>query len=315
MNICLLQKCLKSGILCVREMMRKMRCDVNIELNEGKPIKIRYAHENITPDTYFDRLHKHSCCEICIPISGDMIHTANGKSYSLKRGDVFFCRPGDLHYGSCHAESLYERYALWIPRSIFSELRVDALAFLDFESLQNHNVFRIRKARRDIFFSMLEALKPSLMSGNSANKLALYGKVAEILAFLSSEAKAYVKEYAADIERSAPPALVNRAMLCIRDNFAHLNGVNEIAEKLHINRDHLSRLFKKHTEMTIHEYLLNVRIHESKMMLLKGCGVTETAFSCGFNSTSYFIKVFFEHTGKTPNEFKKSRALLISEAE
>lgn len=291
-----------------------MRYDVKLKLNDGNSIKIRYAQEHVTPDTYFDHLHAHSWYEICIIVSGDMLHLANEKTYSLRRGDVFICRPGDLHYAVCREDSVYERFAFWLPVSAFSDLRYDVFSFMHQDLLKDYNLFRISKANREVFFKLLDSLKPALVSGKDANSLFLYGKVAEITAFLSNEAKEYVRTHPNPQPYINIPTLVNRAMIYIRDNFAHVKGVSEIADNLHINRDYLSRIFKKHTEMTIHDYLINVRLNESKIMLLRGAGVTETAFACGFNSTSYFIRVFVKSMGKTPNEFKKSGKILISEA-
>ena len=37
-------------------------------------------------------------------------------------------------------------------------------------------------------------------------------------------------------------------------------------------------------------------------------GVTETAYACGFNSTSYFIRVFTRSTGMTPAKYRAAAA-------
>lgn len=292
-----------------------MRLDTIVRLKNNKNLKIRYACEKVSPDTYFDHLHSHDFCEICIVLSGDMLHIAKDKSYFLRPGDVFFCRPGDKHYAFCRGDSIYERFALWLPRSIFSEVTDDALPFMDDPLLREFNLFRVRKERRDALFALLEALKPLLLSEKGETHLVLYGKLAELVTFISAEAKQYTGRYAngEELPRRNLPGLVNHTIIYIRDNFANLNGVSEIAESLHIHRDHLSRTFKKHTGMTVHEYLLNVRINESRTMLLSGASVTETAFACGFNSTSYFIKVFTHANGMTPSKFKKSGYSILTE--
>lgn len=288
--------------------------DIDIGLKNGGRIKIRYAREDVSPETYFDHLHEHDCCEICMIKSGSMLHIANGKAYTLRRGDVFFSRPGELHYAFCHETSVYERYALWLPREIFSEPQGDALGFLFMPALAAANLFRVREGRCDEMFAMLDKLRPYL-SAEQPDKLTAYGITAGIISFLSTEAEAYVGSRPEELLPSNIPPIVNRAILYIRENYRQPGGVKYIADSFHMNCDYLSRVFRRYTGQTLHEYLVNVRIRESRIMLKRGCGVTETAFACGFNSTSYFIKVFFAAVGQTPAAFRRSGKQFVYKTE
>jgi len=57
--------------------------------------------------------------------------------------------------------------------------------------------------------------------------------------------------------------------------------------------------------MTFTDFVNNYRINQAKIFLLKDYSVTEVCFQVGFESLSYFNKLFKQHTGETPSEFKK----------
>ena len=292
-----------------------MRYDRTIELCGGRSIKLRYAREAVTPETYFDHLHSHRFFEICIPLSGEMLHMANGVQYMLKKGDVFFCRPGDEHYAFCREASVYERYAVWLPADAFSEVTPDALGFMRSDKLASENFFRIRPERQEAFFSRLGRIGELMLSDPEADDLALFGASAGLVARIAEEARDCLGERGGAPAGRIPP-LVSRVSLYVRENFGQPIGVAEIAGHFSINRDYLSRLFRIHTGTTLHGYLVFIRIKAAKDLLSAGAGVTETAFACGFNSTSYFIKVFSAETGVTPARFcdrNREKALIQKE--
>ena len=285
---------------------KNMRYDRTVELVGGRCLKLRYAREEVTPETYFDHLHSHRFFEICIPLSGEMLHMANGVQYMLRRGDVFFCRPGDEHFAFCREASVYERYAVWLPADAFSDVTPDALGFMKSEKLDSKNFFRILPERQEAFFSMLDGIGRLLKSDTRAGDLSVFGATAGLVSGIAAEADNCLGEYGGTSAGRVPP-LVSRVILYVRENFGQPIGVAEIADNFNVNRDYLSRLFRVHTGTTLHGYLVFVRLRAAKDLLSAGAGVTETAFACGFNSTSYFIKVFSAETGVTPARFCESR--------
>lgn len=59
----------------------------------------------------------------------------------------------------------------------------------------------------------------------------------------------------------------------------------------------------KHTPI---DYLNYYRIEcACEMLSTKDISIKEAAISCGFNDTSYFIKVFHKYKGVTPKQFTK----------
>lgn len=91
----------------------------------------------------------------------------------------------------------------------------------------------------------------------------------------------------------------------IHENHDKKPNVNEIAKIVSLSTPAFCRYFKKQTNMTFTDFVNNYRINQAKIFLLKDYSVTEVCFQVGFESLSYFNKLFKQHTGETPSEFKK----------
>lgn len=91
----------------------------------------------------------------------------------------------------------------------------------------------------------------------------------------------------------------------IHENYDKKTNVNQIAEIVSLSTPAFCRYFKKQTNMTFTDFVNNYRINQAKIFLLKDSSITEVCFQVGFESLSYFNKLFKQHVGETPSEFKK----------
>ena len=79
--------------------------------------------------------------------------------------------------------------------------------------------------------------------------------------------------------------------------------VEEIAEKLNLDRRYLSRLFKEKTGQTMQEYLISVRMEAAKKQLSRGASVAETAKLSGYEDVCNFSKMFKRSFGVSPGRW------------
>lgn len=95
----------------------------------------------------------------------------------------------------------------------------------------------------------------------------------------------------------------------INNNFAHLNSIDQIADTFYISKGHLCRFFKKHMDITVIDYLNNIKIKNAcKYITTTNMNMTEIASACGFNSSAYFSKIFKSIMGKTPKQYQKDNS-------
>nr|WP_314495810.1 AraC family transcriptional regulator [uncultured Chryseobacterium sp.] len=92
----------------------------------------------------------------------------------------------------------------------------------------------------------------------------------------------------------------------ISENYDKNPNVNVIAETVSLSTSAFCRYFKKQTNMTFTDFVNNYRINQAKILLLQNLCITEVCFQVGFESISYFNKLFKNHIGETPTAFKKT---------
>ncbi len=82
-------------------------------------------------------------------------------------------------------------------------------------------------------------------------------------------------------------------------------SITDIAAYVHLNPSYLSKLFKKECGISVSEYISKQRLEAAENMLkYSDYTYSEIASTLMFASQSYFIKVFREHTGITPKEYR-----------
>ena len=101
------------------------------------------------------------------------------------------------------------------------------------------------------------------------------------------------------------PKLIQQAKFFLTENYASEITLEQMARKLGISPSYLSRLFQKEFGVSFSAYLTTVRL-ENAVSLLRHTSlqIAEIAYRCGFKDSSYFIKTFRQHYGKTPGNFR-----------
>ena len=103
----------------------------------------------------------------------------------------------------------------------------------------------------------------------------------------------------------------DRLAIIVKDNLDNENfGVNELAEELGMSRSMLHRKLKKIIGKSASDYISEKRLEKAKE-LLESTDLTaaEIAYKAGFNSPSYFNKVFKKHYQVSPGDLRKDKHL------
>ena len=88
--------------------------------------------------------------------------------------------------------------------------------------------------------------------------------------------------------------------------YAHYAGVEELAERLGVTKEHFVRAFKKDMGETPGKYLTRVRLENACLYLRsRDYSVDFVAGLCGFSCGNYFDKVFRRACGMTPLEYRR----------
>ncbi len=111
-----------------------------------------------------------------------------------------------------------------------------------------------------------------------------------------------------NIESESPSEQFIRKALEIVDQ--HLSNsaftVEQFQEEMAMSRMQLHRKLKALIGFSASEFIRDIRLQRAADLLgQNGISVSEVAYSCGFNSTSYFTQCFKEKYGKSPSQYLK----------
>ena len=100
--------------------------------------------------------------------------------------------------------------------------------------------------------------------------------------------------------------LVEAAVGYIREHYTDPQlTAGYLAEQLEVHSSKLSREFKQRTGTGVLEYIGLIRLEAAKQLLAAGHTVGDTAVAVGYYNSRPLIRLFQEHEGITPSQYKK----------
>lgn len=105
------------------------------------------------------------------------------------------------------------------------------------------------------------------------------------------------------------PAGVERAVAYIEEHFAGELSTVDLAEAAGISEPHLHTLFRTHLTSTPHQFLLERRIREARLLLAgSDRPIKSIATQCGFANIETFYRCFKKLAGMPPKAYRERHA-------
>lgn len=100
---------------------------------------------------------------------------------------------------------------------------------------------------------------------------------------------------------NAPLDPVETALSIIRSEYMTALTVQQIADRIHLERTYFSDLFRRRVGMSPKQYLFDYRMQQAQHLLVSGYSVTVTATSVGYRDVYTFSKMFRRRFGYPPS--------------
>jgi AraC family transcriptional regulator len=98
---------------------------------------------------------------------------------------------------------------------------------------------------------------------------------------------------------------IDRAKHFILQNYADDISIEDIAKASHVSPFHFSRVFKRRTNYSPHQFVREVRLHKACLLLLDSrLNITDIGYASGFLNADYFVTLFKKKLGMTPSSFR-----------
>lgn len=105
--------------------------------------------------------------------------------------------------------------------------------------------------------------------------------------------------------------LIYRAIHYIKRRSCEHITLEDVAGYVGFSSSYFSKVFKEELSCTFNHYLNQLRIENSKPLLLnRELNLSDICYMVGFEDQSYFIKVFRKHVGVTPGQYRRRQGRL-----
>ncbi len=112
----------------------------------------------------------------------------------------------------------------------------------------------------------------------------------------------------------AQTPIVRKAIYEVLAPSSHNKTVSYIAKKLYINQSHLSMTFKRHTKISLSEYIKKIKIYGAMLMLLdQNYSIDDILNILGYKDEQHFSKIFKESTGILPISYRQFNHRLLKQ--
>ncbi|MFA9396713.1 MAG: AraC family transcriptional regulator [Clostridiaceae bacterium] len=106
---------------------------------------------------------------------------------------------------------------------------------------------------------------------------------------------------------TSPPNVIEESIAFISEHLSDKISLDSLAANIHLSPYYFTRLFKKETGFTPHQYILSARINYAKFLLKNSnTPVKEICFITGFSNESSFCTCFKNWVNMTPNEYRNN---------
>jgi AraC-like DNA-binding protein len=99
---------------------------------------------------------------------------------------------------------------------------------------------------------------------------------------------------------------IQRGKQYIESHWQEPFDLNKTAKAACLSKAHFTKLFKKHTGVTPHEYYINYKISKVKEKLLDtNLSIAQAFAACNMNYNGHSARLFKEKVGVTPSVYRK----------
>lgn len=277
------------------------------------PVSIRCVRPEPGTLAEAEEVYRAKGPEMIKAYEGEILIESGGKIIKVRPGEGAFIKKNQIHRIAAESEAMY--YSIVFDpefvirkhaRSPMTKKYYDDINETTEVSVIHLDPERIRDERSlnrlEEIISANTQMKPGFELTTLGNLALLWVSLLE--RFLGPEEK-----YTGRNVPSRDELRVIKAKEFIAKNYADSITLKDIAEKINVTPNECCRAFKRVTGDSPVDHLVRRRIYEAARIMYKAPlsadSISELAINVGFNTISYFNRMFKRYMHSTPSEFKR----------
>ena len=232
-------------------------------------------------------------------IEGDVSVFTDGMTHSPAFGDICMLAPMKMHCGSIQKNTHLVYFQLDVGVNALDGIPEGARLINDIVEIlrKKPSFIRPHEKERDTVIHLFYSIASACREKNLALAFAEAIKLLDTLRNI----------YRTDGRPAsyAPSKYTRLAIKYLEERYSDNVTVSSLAKVLKVSESYVSRIFRRETGSSPHEYLTRYRITKASE-LLSTLSVAEVGYACGFSDSSHFISTFKRYMGVTPMKYKQT---------
>lgn len=263
-----------------------LHVEVEVEKNSS------YCHEG--------RFHKDQTHWIILyTYSGEGAFSDEKKDYVLKAGSCLLCNPGDPDICYKYPEDKNEPWRfLWLAFNAGSN-QTKCRAFYN----QFGAIFQLPE--KSSLIQHLESYRSYTKSPHELTAIEGAQLVMNIFSELSNTTRTAS-------ETNSTHSIVNKINTYLTEKDIQYASIANIAQAMNLSREHISRVFKENTGISLQQYIIQQKIKmASRLLLQTNLSIKQISSKLGFANQQNFTRAFRKHKIYAPNQYRKLNLEMI----
>ncbi|MGI6669744.1 MAG: helix-turn-helix domain-containing protein [Acetivibrionales bacterium] len=261
-------------------------------------------------------MHIHPQFEIYYMFNGERYYFIEDKTYHIRKGCLVLIDSMHIHKTSVLGKDYHDRFLIELNAEPFSSFfqNISGISLAEFFARYSCVLELDEQAR-----SWIEQRFSEIME-ESEKKLDDYPtfimmKIAEILLFVRRFHSERVIPPSLSMSNKAKHQLINEIASFITQSKTRVKSLDEICNRFYISKSYLCRIFKEVTGFTVQDYV-NIHCVKRAQQLLErsDLSIADISHILGYNSLTYFGRVFKKYTETTPLKYRKKLHIIKQKA-
>ena len=253
--------------------------------------------------------HFHDTYELYYLLEGERYYFIDKETYRVGAGDVVLVKPNQIHKTSMERVARHGRLLLQI-----TEAPMDAFlrgnGFMTLEELYDKKgrIVSLGERAGAAVKELMIRVGEEIRDRQRGYDLMVRLKLLELLAVLWRCGEDAPPEREERVAQSPKYQKVQEVAEYLQANPGTRESLDQLAGRFYISRSWLSRIFREVTGFSVSEYANMVRVKRAQKLLAHGdYSVTEISELVGFESITYFERIFRRYTDRTPLGYRREK--------
>ncbi|PGT98329.1 MULTISPECIES: AraC family transcriptional regulator [Bacillus cereus group] len=256
------------------------------------PVKLLYVTKSKYNKYWHSTNHAHHFTELLYITKGKGTFIFNKEEIPVKEHDLIIINPNVEHTERSDTNHPLEYIALGIQ----------GLSFSSTENPGQITIYNYKQEQKNFLFYLQQLLEEA--ENQQEDYELIMQDILEILLLKMMRKKAFNVEKTSSQKINKDIEFVKNY---IKQHFRENISLDTLAKVGHINKYYLSHSFRKFVGVSPIEYLIQIRIRESKILLeTTNYPISNISTITGFSSQSFFAQSFKRETNLSPSKYRNT---------